>query len=427
MIDIEILRKQPQIVIASLKKRGGDVVRVDELIKLDNAWRSKTEEVEALRSKQKTLSNERRIDEAKINKEAIKQAESELLELQSMRDAAWIAIPNILHEDVPEGKDDSENKVIKTWGVQPAFTFPPKDHMALGESLDIIDMERAAEVTGARFYYLKGDGALLEFALLHYAMSRLTDEAWIAKVAAAAGDGVSTKTFIPVIPPVMVRPDVFVKMARLQPGVDEDERYYIPSDDQYLIGSAEHTLGPLHMNSTLNEDDLPIRYVGFSTCFRREAGSYGKDTKGMIRVHQFDKVEMETFATADMATQEQNFLVTVQETLLQELGLPYQVVAVCGGDIGSPDARQIDLECWMPGQQKYRETNSADLVSDYQARRLNTKVRRKEGVEFVHMNDATAIAMSRIIVALLENYQQEDGTIAVPQVLRPFIGKDRIS
>jgi seryl-tRNA synthetase len=216
-------------------------------------------------------------------------------------------------------------------------------------------------------------------------------------------------------------------MARLDATL-EDERYYFPKDDIYLIGSAEHTLGPLHMDETLKEDDLPIRYVGFSTCFRREAGSYGRDTRGILRVHQFDKVEMESFTVPENSLKEQEFFVAIQEYLMQELKLPYQVVMTCTGDQGDPDARHIDIEAWMPGQQKYRETHSADLMTDYQARRLNTRVRRADGsLNFVHMNDATVFAIGRTLIAIVENYQRADGTITVPEVLRPYFGADTIT
>jgi len=426
MLDIELIRNQPDLVKASLKRRGGNTAIVDKMVTLDNEWREKVEAVEALRAKQKALSAERKIDEAKANKEIIKQLEEALTKLETERQKVWLSLPNLLADDVPDGKDEDENKIIRSWGEKPTFSFEPKDHMKIGEALGIIDMEKAAEVSGARFYYLKGDGALLELALLQYAMSRLTNSEWIKKVADAVGDGVSTKPFVPVVPPVMIRPDVYQKMARLNPGVDEDERYYIPSDDQYLIGSAEHTLGPLHMNETIDSADFPLRYVAFSTCFRREAGSYGKDTRGMIRVHQFDKIEMEVFSDAATSIQEQNFLVTVQETMLQELNIAYEVMAVCTGDMGDPDARQIDINSWIPSQGTYRETHTSDLMTDYQTRRLNTKIRQDKTIFYAHTNDATAIAMSRIIVAILENYQQKDGTVKVPEVLRPHFGKEII-
>ena len=224
------------------------------------------------------------------------------------------------------------------------------------------------------------------------------------------------------VPPVMIRPEIFKKMARLSEA-DKEERYYFPKDDVYLVGSAEHTLGPLHMDEVFNEEDLPIRYLGFSTSFRREAGTYGKDLRGILRVHQFDKLEVESFTTSENSLTEQNFIIALQEYLVRSLKIPYQLVILCTGDMGAPDARQIDLECWMPGQEKYRETHTSDLMTDFQARRLNTKVRRKGGkTEFVHMNDATAFAIGRILIAIFENYQQKNGSIKVPKVLQKYCG-----
>ncbi len=230
---------------------------------------------------------------------------------------------------------------------------------------------------------------------------------------------VSTKPFVPVVPPVLIKPEAMDRMARLEP---REERYHIPGDDLYLIGSAEHTLGSMYMDEVLEEEKLPIRYIGFSTAFRREAGSYGKDMKGILRVHQFDKLEIESFSLPEVSLVEQDFIVAIQEYLIGSLGLPYQVTAICTGDMGGPDFRQIDIETWMPGQNKYRETNTSDFMTDYQTRRMNTRVRRKNGqLEFIHTNDATAYAIGRIIVAIIENYQQEDGSVMVPEVLRKYM------
>lgn len=254
-------------------------------------------------------------------------------------------------------------------------------------------------------------------------MSTLTDEKTLKKIIKDAKLDISSKPFIPVVPPVFIKPEVFQKMGRLEP---KEERYYIPSDDLYLIGSAEHTLGSMHMDETLSEDSLPLRYIGFSTAFRREAGSYGKDTKGILRVHQFDKLEMESFASTADALKEQDLFVAIQEYLLQQLNLPYQVMAICTGDMGGPDYRQIDIETWMPGQDKYRETHTADYMTDFQSRRLNIKIKQGENAELAYMNDATAIAVGRTIIAIMENYQQEDGSIEIPKVLKPYMGGMKI-
>jgi len=427
MLDIALFREHLEETKIALTKRGVDLSIIDNFVAIDTKWRETTENLQNLQGEQKKLSAERKIEEAKANKLKIKEIEMLLDELTKNRQRLWYLIPNVPEDDVVVGKDDSENKPIRKWGDIPKFKFPVRDHIEIGESLDIIDMQKASSVSGARFYYLKGDAALLEFALIQFGLSILTNPKIIKKIARKVGERVSSKPFVPVIPPVIIRPEVYQKMARLNIGVDEEERYYLKQDDQYLIGSAEHTLGPLHMNETLLVESLPIRYVGFSTCFRREAGSYGKDVKGMIRVHQFDKLEMESFSKPEDSRFEQDFFVAIQEYLMQALKIPYQVVAVCTGDMGGPDARQLDIECWMPGQNKYRETHSADLVTDYQSRRLNTKVKNADGSsEFVHMNDATVFAMSRTLVAILENYQTENGKVAVPKVLRPYIGKSVI-
>ena len=262
--------------------------------------------------------------------------------------------------------------------------------------------------------------ALLEFALIHYGFKVLGDEKILKKIANKIKSGYNSKPFIPIITPVLIKPRIFERMARLEP---TEERYYIPSDDLYLIGSAEHTLGPLHMDETLKEKDLPIRYVGFSTAFRRESGSYGKDVRGILRVHQFDKLEIESFTIPEDSILEQDFIVGIQEYLMQSLELPYQVIICSTGDQGGPDFRHLDIETWMPAQNKYRETHSADMMTDYQSRRLNTKVKRESGEsQFVHMNDATVFS-GRPLIAILENYQTKDGKIEVPKVLQEYVGK----
>jgi len=333
-----------------------------------------------------------------------------------------LSVPNIILDDVPEGKDETENKVLRKIGKPTKFDFKPKDHVSLGEELDIIDIKRAAKVSGTRFGYLKGGAALLEVALIQLAISTLTDKKIIKKIADSVEKGYSGKVFVPVFPPVMIRPNVFTRMARLSKE-DKEDRYYLEKDNLYLIGSAEHTLGSMHMDEIIAERDLPLRYLGFSTCFRQEAGSYGKDTRGILRVHQFDKLEMESFTLSENSVLEQKFFVAIQEYLMKLLKIPYQVVMICTGDMGKPNAKQIDIEAWLPGQDKYRETHSADLMTDYQARRLKTRVKRKSGrTEFLHMNDATVFAIGRIVIAIMENFQQKDGSIKVPSVLQRYIG-----
>ncbi|MEK7506485.1 MAG: serine--tRNA ligase, partial [Patescibacteria group bacterium] len=387
MLDIKFIRQNPELVKKAAKDKQTQI-DLDQLLALDERKRHVMTELEAKRAEQNKRSGEKPSpeeiealkkfkDEIKILGEELGRAEEELNKL------LW-AVPNIPSADTPVGSDASANKVIRQWGKLPSFNFKPKEHWQLGKELDIIDTEKAAEVSGTRFSYLKGDLVFLEFALVQYALAALTDEDILKKIIKKAGLKIPAKPFVPVMPPVMIRPNVFQKMARLEP---KEERYYVASDDIYLVGSAEHTLGPLHLGETIPENQLPIRYVGFSTAFRREAGSYGKDVKGILRVHQFDKVEMESFTVSENSVDEQNFFVAIQEYLMQSLELPYQVVMICTGDMGGPDARQIDIETWLPGQNQYRETHTADLMTDYQARRLNTRVKRSNKNDFVHMND----------------------------------------
>ena len=421
MVDIKYIRENPEKVKEACKAKQVEC-DIDNILKLDEERRALLKEVEELKAQQNKLGKDG-IEEGKKLKEQIKEREPQLKKVEENLDAALLEVPNIPLDDVPRGKDESENQVIKKWGAPAKFDFKPKDHVALGESLGIIDIESAAKITGSRFAYLKGDAVFLEFALVQHAMEVLTSEKTLQKIANSVEKGYSAKPFVPVIPPVMIRPEVFRKMGRLTEA-DKGERYHLQQDDLYLVGSAEHTLGPLHMDESIAEDRLPLRYLGFSTAFRREAGSYGKDTKGIFRVHQFDKLEMESFTTPEDSVKEQNFLVAIQEYLMQSLEIPYQVVMICTGDMGKPDARQLDIEAWIPSEGKYRETHTADLMTDYQARRLNTKVKRKDGkTEFVHMNDATAFAIGRTLIAIMENYQQKDGSIKIPKVLQGYIGK----
>lgn len=427
MLDIEILRQKPDLVKEAVALKNGDPARVDAFVSLDVEWRKLTAELEEKRREQKELSKNRDIEAARKNKEAMKTLEDRIRELEIERELIWIQIPNIPFDDVPRGRDESGNVPVRTWGEPRKFSFAPKEHLALGEALGVIDVEKASVVSGARFAYLKGDAALLQFALISYVFATLTDPKIIKKIANGIEEGYPATPFIPVVPPVMIRPEVFRRMARLDPG-QEEERYYLSKDDLYLVGSAEHTLGPLHMDETIPEGRFPLRYVGYSTAFRREAGSYGKDMKGILRVHQFDKIEMESFTTPEHSRKEQDFIVAIQEYLMQSLEIPYRVVAVCTGDMGGPDARQIDIEAWLPGQNKYRETHTSDLMTDYQSRRLRTKVKRTDGkTELAHMNDATAFAIGRILITIMENYQEEDGSVRIPKVLQSYVGKKTIA
>jgi len=408
MLDIKFIRENVDLVKTATKNKQLDASIVDDALTLDEKKRKLIQEVEVLNALRNKCAREKDIEKGKETKLKLQELEPKLKEVENEFLIAIYKIPNVVSDDTIVGKNENENSVIRSWGTPRKFEFNPKDHMELGVNLGIIDTELGSKVAGARFNYLMGDAVLLQNALHQFAMEVLLK-----------------RGFIPVVPPLFINPDVYTKMARLSPET-EIERYAIERDNQYLIGSAEHTLGPMHMGETLNEKALPLRYFAFTPAFRREAGSYGKDTKGILRQHQFDKLEMESFSTPEQGLVEQDFFVSIQEELMQALEIPYQVVAICTGDMGGPDFRQMDIESWMPGQGKYRETHTSDYMTDYQSRRLNTRVKTKNGVEFVHMNDATAFAMGRTIIAILENYQNEDGSINVPSVLQKWMGKSKI-
>ncbi len=427
MLDIETIRKKRKKVEESLEKRKKEV-DLDVVLELDEKRRELIPKIEKLRARINEISEggrptEEEIKKAKEIKKQIKRLEPELEEVEEKLQENLFKIPNLLHPSVPEGKDENDNQVLRKWKEPRKFDFPPRDHLELGRGLDIIDTESSAKVSGSRFCYLKNEAVFLQFALVRWAFKVLTDKKILGKIAKEMQ--VALKSFVPVIPPMMVKEEIMKKMARLEPAED---KFRTQIDGLYLVGSAEHSLGPIFLNETLDEEEMPQRFVGYSTSFRREAGSYGKDTRGILRVHQFDKLEMESFTTPEVSEKEQDFLIAIQEYLMQQLGIPYRVVAICTGDMGDPDYRQVDIEAWLPAQGKYRETHTADLMTDYQSRRLNTKVRRKNGErELVHMNDATAFAIGRTLIAILENYQNKDGSVEVPRVLQKYAGFKKIS
>ncbi|MFA5999810.1 MAG: serine--tRNA ligase [Candidatus Paceibacterota bacterium] len=430
MLDIKFIRENKDIVMKGAEKKH-IIIDINALIALDDERLKILKEVEELRSEVNRVSNDiardqdsalkiQLIEEMRAVKEEIKGKEEKLKQVTEEWQKLMVKIPNIPSVDTPEGLDDSGNQVIRSWGEKPQFSFTPKEHFEIGKALGLIDIETAGEVSGSRFAYLKGDLVPMQFALIQMCLEILTNQETLEKIAKESNISVTVSKFMPVIPPVFIRPVVQMKMARF---MTPEEHYMFPNDDLMLIGSAEHTMGSMHMNKIFEEKDLPIRYAGYSTAFRREAGAAGKDTNGILRQHQFDKLEMEVFSLPENSMQEQNFLVAIQEYILRTLKLPYQVVAVCTGDMGFPDNRQIDLETWMPGQNKYRETHSADSTGGFQSRRLNTRVRRANGkIEPVHMNDATVLAMGRTLIAIIENYQQADGSIQIPEVLRQYMG-----
>ncbi len=433
MLDIHFIRENADLVKDAARKKNVEM-DIDRLLSVDEERKSLMQDLEGKRAEQnrasKTITLAKGEEKEKLL-EAMRHLKSGMGELQERFDALdleWtklmLAVPNIPSPDTPVGKDEDENVVLREWGEKPKFSFPAKPHWELGAELGIINTEKAAEVSGARFAYLMGDLVLMQFALVDLVMKTLTNKETLSKIAADFKIDVDPKPFVPVVPPVIMRADVMGRMARLHP---VEERYYFEKDDAVFIGSAEHTMGPLHMNEIIEEGGLPIRYIGYSTSFRREAGAAGKDTRGILRQHQFDKLEMESFVRPENGYREQEFFVAIQEYLMQQLQLPYQVMSICTGDMGKPDHRQFDINTWMPGQDVYRETQTSDYMGGYQARRLNTRVRDAAGeLTHVHMNDATAFAIGRTLIAIMENYQQEDGSIRVPEVLVPYVGKEVI-
>ncbi len=415
MLDVNFIRENPDAVKEGIKKKKIDAKLVDKFLQLDTVWRGKVKAVDELKAEQNVLSKELAKEQkedlmsrAQLLKQRISELEEEGVAAEAKRRELLNRLPNIPFPDVPVGKDETENKVLREVGERPKFDFTPKDYLTLSEDLGIINVKKASEVAGSRFGYLVGDMALLEFAIVRLAFDILTEEG-----------------FIPMLPPVMIKPDVYAGMGRLAAD-QKEERYYFPKDELYLIGSAEHTMGPYHLNETFEERNLPRRYVGFSTCFRREAGSYGKDTKGIFRVHQFDKVEMYSFVHPEKSAEEHLFLLSLQERLMQALGIPYRVVEICTGDMGWTDARQFDIEAWFPSEERYRETHSCSNTTDFQSRGINVKYKTKEGKkEFVHTLNATAFSQ-RPLLAFLENYQTKEGTIRIPEAVQKYIGKKEI-
>ncbi|MBI2033901.1 MAG: serine--tRNA ligase [Candidatus Liptonbacteria bacterium] len=417
MLDVNLIRKEPETVKKGIAAKGADPKLVDRFLKLDEEWRALTTEIDGLRNEQKKLGAEKKVKEASKIKEKIKAKESRLAEAEKEREAVLLQIPNVPLPSVPVGKSEADNKMLREIGNKPKFSFPAKDYLTLAHNLDLIDTERAAKVSGSRFGYLKNEAVLLEFALVDLAIKTLVKE-----------------KFIPIVPPVLVRPEVMHGMGKVK-FVEDKDAFHIPEDNLYLVGSSEHSVGPYHMDEVLDQGELPKRYAAFSTCFRREAGSYGKDTKGIIRVHQFDKVEMMAFVRPEESEKEHKFLLSLQEKMMQELELPYRVVEVASGEMGFADARQYDIETWLPGEGKYRETHSASNTTDFQARGINVKYRRRDGLpagqagktEFLHMLNATAFAIGRTLIAIFENYQTLDGKIKIPKVLQKYVGQESIS
>lgn len=418
MLDPNYIRKNPELVKKSSQNKRVDPKIIDDWLKADKKARELLFKTEALRQEKNKITQAQKNEGKKI-KEKLKKLEPELKKYQQQALDLLKQIPNLAQEDVPPGKDESENEIIKKWGDIPKFAFLAKDHLELGRTLGLIDIDRAVKVSGSRFAYLKRDLVMLELALINYCLEFLLQEG-----------------FTPILPPALTKPEIFHKLGYSEHG--ENEQYYLVYDpnkekpkegnNYYLIGTAEHALVPMYMNEILSFKELPKRLVGFSPSFRREAGTYGKDTKGIFRVHQFDKVEMVSFTTTEDSQKEQQNLLYFAEKLVQGLKIPYRMVQMCTGELGFPAASKYDLECWLPSQEKYRETHSVSNTTDFQSRALNIKYKDQQNkINYVHILNGTALAMSRIFIAILENFQQKDGSVKIPEALRKYFDKEAIA
>jgi len=426
MLDTKLIRENPSLVRENLAKRNNPecLQMLDDLITLDKAWRQNNSKLNDLRHDRKQCTIEI-AKLKKIGKEAtaevtkaqgidqkITQLEKQVGEQQTKIHTCLLALPNLLDPTVPYGKDSNDNITIKKWGAIPQFSFSVKNHIDLAIALGQVDIERAGKVSGARFFYLKDMMARLDMALMSFAMDELTQN-----------------NYCPIVPPYLMNSEAYEGVTSMADFIDV--LYKVEGEDLYLIATSEHPMAAMYMNETIKLDDLPIKLAGVSTCFRKEAGAHGKDTRGIFRTHQFNKIEQFIFCKPEDSSKLHEELLANAENLLQKLGLTYRVVNVCTGDIGTVAAKKYDIEAWMPAQGDYREVVSCSNCTDYQARRLGIKYRVKEGappIGPVHTLNSTAIATGRTIVAILENYQNEDGTITVPEVLRKYMSnKDKIT
>ncbi len=417
MLDPKRIRRDPEIVKAGARKKLLPMdAEIDRFLELDESRRKIVFERDELKAEQnrvgKKIAGLKGEDKARVGKEMKeissrrKALDVQVTEAEREIDAILLKVPNVPAAEVPEGKDESDNVEIKRWGEVPRFDFEPRDHLELGEELDIIDMTRAAKLSGSRMYLLKNDAVLLELAVLQFTLNLLIK-----------------KGFSPMLVPTLVRREALVGTAYFPGG--EDQAYKCAQDDLYLIGTSEVPVTSYHSGETLSEADLPILYAGYSTCYRREAGAAGRDTRGLYRIHQFSKVEQVVVCRNDEeeSKRQHQFILQNAEEVVQALELPYRVVNVCGGDLGGPQIQKFDIETWMPSRDSYGETHSASRFYDYQARRLNLRYRDEAGkLHYCHTLNNTAIASPRILIAILENYQQSDGRIRIPEVLRGYLG-----
>jgi len=420
MLDIKLIRENPEFVKNNLAKRGTpeNLKMLEELIVVDREWRKDLTKLNELRHDRKLVTGEiaalkkagkdaaAEVNKAKAIDVEITAVEKQVTKEEEKTHDYLMRLPNLLHESVPFGKDENDNVQVKTWGKPPKFGFPAKSHIDIALNLDIVDVERAGKVAGSRFFYLKRQGALLDMALMSFAIEEMTK-----------------KGYQPIEPPYLMRKEPYEGVTAL--GDFAEVLYKIENEDLYLIATSEHPMAAMYMNEVFKEEDLPLKLAGISACFRKEAGAHGKDTRGIFRTHQFNKIEQFIFCTPEQSWKLHEELLQNAEDLTRKLCLPHRVVNVCTGDIGTVAAKKYDIEAWMPAQNAYREIISCSNCTDYQARRLNIRYREKEGAPtkgFVHTLNSTAIATGRTIVAILENYQQEDGSVAVPEVLRKYMG-----
>jgi seryl-tRNA synthetase len=416
VIDLKLLRSDPDRVREALLRRGASV-DLDAILEVEAGYREQLAAVESLRAEQnrtgkqiaRTQGAEREQAMAAMRdlSDKLKGLEATLGDARAELDRVLADVPNLVHPDAPAGRGDDSNRLVREVGERTEPPFAPRDHLDIGQGLGIIDVERAAKVSGSRFGFLLREGALLELALVRFVMDRLMPEG-----------------FAPVIPPVLVRQEAMFGTGFFP--TDEAQVYRIEADDLYLSGTAEVPLASMHAGEMLPAADLPLRYVGYSTCFRREAGTYGRDTRGIIRVHQFDKVEMFSFCLPGESDDEHARLLGFEEGIFQALGIPYRVLEICSGDLAAPNYRKFDIEAWLPGAQRWLEVTSCSNDIDYQARRLGIRTKGEEGTRHVHTLNGTAVAIGRALVALLENHQREDGTVGIPEPLRSYAGFDAI-
>ncbi len=418
MIDIKLIRDNPDLMRRNLTKRfqKEKIQVLEDAIALDGKWRRGLDELNRLRHqknlldeeiRKKKISGQSAKDEMAQSREIssrIRQLEKEVSAAKQGLDQRMLQLPNIVDESAPIGQTEEENVVVRRWGGIPQFPFRPRDHIELGLELDLFDLEKAASVAGARWYYLKNELVLLQMALLRFAMDKLISHG-----------------FTPIYPPALIREKIMEGAGYLPEG--REDIYKIEGEDLYLVGTSEQALAGLHEGEILQADDLPRRYAGISPCFRTEAGSHGRDTKGIFRVHQFEKVEMFVFSLPDESQQEQELMLSIAEEIYRELKIPYRIVDVCTGELGWVASRKFDLEVWLPGQKKYREAVSCSNCTDYQARRLRVRYREAPGksTQFVHTLNSTALASTRTMIAIMENHQTAEGKIVIPDVLRSYL------